>query len=128
MTFGSKSKQCGFSLVGLIFVLAILAMIAVLAMKVVPTVIEYNSIRKAIVVAKGAGETVRDIQSSFDKQAEVGYIESITGKDLEITKNGGDIDVSFAYQKKIPLFGPASLVLDYAGTTAKTVAAKKTIE
>jgi type II secretory pathway pseudopilin PulG len=128
MTFGSKSKQNGLSLVGLIFVLAILAMIAVLAMKVVPTVIEYNSIRKAIVVARGAGETVRDIQSSFDKQAEVGYIESITGKDLEITKNGGDIDVSFAYQKKIPLFGPASLVLDYAGTTAKTVAAKKTID
>jgi len=128
MTFGSISKQRGVSLVGLIFVLAILAMIAVLGMKVLPTVVEYNSIRKAIVTAKGAGETVRDIQNSFDKQAEVGYIESITGKDLEITKNGGEIEVSFAYQKKIPLFGPASLVLDYAGSTAKTTAAKKTIE
>jgi Tfp pilus assembly major pilin PilA len=124
MTFGSKSHQRGVSLVGLIFVLAILAMIAVLAMKVVPTVIEYNSIRKAIMSAKGAGETVREIQNSFDKQAEVGYIESISGKDLEITKNGSEIDVSFAYQKKIPLFGPASLVIDYAGSTAKTAAVK----
>jgi Tfp pilus assembly major pilin PilA len=128
MTFGSKFNQRGVSLVGLIFVLGILAMIAVLAMKVVPTVLEYNTIQKAIVTAKGSGQTVREIQSSFDKQAEVGYIESISGKDLEITKAGSEIEVSFAYQKKIPLFGPASLVLDYAGTTAKTAAVKKTIE
>jgi hypothetical protein len=127
MNHRTQYAQRGLSLVGLIFILAIVAMIAVLGMKLVPTVIEYSSIRKAIVSAKTSGSTVREIQSSFDRQATVGYIDAITGKDLEISKIGNEIEVSFAYQKKIPLFGPASLLIEYAGTTAKT-AATKTIE
>ena len=120
-----KAKQSGLSLVGLIFVLVIIGLIAVVAMKVFPTVSEYMSIKKAIVTAKASGTTAAAIKGSFDKQAEVGYIEAISGKDLEISKNGDEMEVSFSYQKKIPLFGPASLVLDYEGTTAKTPVATK---
>jgi len=95
-------------------------------MKVVPTVIEYTSIKKAISVAKNGGTTANEIQSTFDKQADVGYITSITGKDLVITRDNGEIEVSFSYQKKIPLFGPATLLLEYEGTTAKSgISAKK---
>jgi hypothetical protein len=86
---------------------------------VTPTVAEYFSIKKAIATAKASGSTVREIQSAFDKQVNVDYIDSISSKDLEITKNGEDIEVSFAYQKKIPLVGPTSLLIDYAGSTAK---------
>jgi hypothetical protein len=114
-----KNRQEGVSLVGLIFIIAVLGMIAVLALKVTQTVAEYFSIKKAIATAKASGSTVREIQSAFDKQANVGYIDSISSKDLEITKNGEDIEVSFAYQKKIPLVGPTSLLIDYAGSTAK---------
>ena len=127
MNHRTRNGQRGLSLVGLIFVLAIVAMIAVLGMKVVPTAVEYSSIRKAIVSAKASGTTVREIQSAFDRQASAGYIDAISGHDLEISKIGNEFEVSFAYQKKIPLFGPASLLLEYAGTTAKT-AVTKTIE
>lgn len=120
MKLRSKYRQAGLSLSGLIAGLVILAVIAVLAMKIAPTVTEYMAIKKAIATAKTAGTSVREIQSSFDKQAEVGYISSISSKDLEIVKNGDDIEISFAYQKKIPLVGPASLLLDYSGSTATT--------
>jgi type II secretory pathway pseudopilin PulG len=114
----SKVGQRGISLVGLIFVLAILAMIGVLALKVVPTVTEFMSIKKAIIVAKAAGQSIPEIRASFDKQADVGYIESIAGKDLDIVKTADGFEISFAYEKKIPLVGPASLALDYQGSTA----------
>jgi hypothetical protein len=118
----SKTKigQRGLSLTGLIFVLFGLGLVAVLALKVFPTVSEYIAIKKAIAGAKAAGSTVAEVRTSFDKQAEVGYIESISGKDLEVIKNGDVFDVSFAYQKVIPLAGPASLLIDYEGTTAAT--------
>jgi type II secretory pathway pseudopilin PulG len=111
----------------LIVVLAVIGMIAVLGMKVAPTVVEYNSIKKAIVSAKSAGTTVREIQASFDRQADVGYIESIHGKDLDISKDGEQLEVSFAYEKRIPLFAPVSLLIDYSGTTANK-STKKTVE
>jgi hypothetical protein len=99
-------------------------MFAVLGAKVVPTVVEYNSIKKAIVSAKAAGSTAREIQAAFDRQADVGYIESIHGKDLDISKDGNEVEVSFAYEKRIPLFEPVSLVIDYSGSTANKLTRK----
>ena len=118
-------RQSGISLIGLILSLGILAMIAVFGMKVVPTVIEYLSIKKAIVAAQKAGTTVKEIQVSFDKAAEIGYFDAVAGKDLSIVRNGEVMDVSFAYSKKIPLFGPASLLMEYEATTAKSGAVTK---
>ena len=99
-----------------------------LGMKVGPTVIEYTSIKKAIASAKQAGPAPHDIRVAFDKQADVSYITSISGKDLQITGSGDDVVVSFSYEKKIPLFGPASLLLDYEGTTARNGVVAKPAE
>ncbi|CAN5746124.1 hypothetical protein BH11PSE12_BH11PSE12_07400 [soil metagenome] len=118
-------RQRGISLTGLILTLGVLVFIAMLAAKVVPTVIEFMSIKKAMHTAKQSGTTVREIQMSFDKQKEAGYFDAISGRDLSIIKNGADIEVSFAYTKKIPLFGPASLLFEYTDTTAKSGAATK---
>lgn len=114
------TSQRGLTLVSLIFLLATLGAIAVLALKVSPTVIEYFSIKKAVTAAKANGNTVRDIQSAFDLQTNVGYIESISGKDLDIVKTESGFDVGFAYPKRIELGGPVSLLIEYEWSTAKT--------
>lgn len=113
-------RQQGLSLVGFIFVIAIVALIAVLGMKVVPTVVEYVGVKKAITAAKNAGSTPAEIRASFDKQADTGYIESVSGKDLQITKTNDGFDVGVAYEKRIALIGPASLVIDYVAGTGVT--------
>jgi len=112
-------QQAGISLVGLIVVLAILGFLGVLAMKIVPTYSEYRAISAAIVKAKSAGNTAAAIQDSFNRSAEVNYISTISGRDLIISRENGEVEVSFAYEKKIPLFGPASLLLEYSGSTSK---------
>lgn len=123
----SSGRQRGITLIGLIFVLAILGAIGVLGLKVVPTVVEYFSIKKAVASARTAGSTPTEIRAAFDRQTDVGYIDSIAGKDLDIVKDGDGYEISFAYPKKIPLFGPASLLIEYAGTTAKP-ANRKTLQ
>lgn len=112
-------KQRGLSLVGFLFVIVIVALLAVLGMKVVPSVVEYVAIKRAITNAKHAGSSPGEIKASFDKQRDAAYIESVTGKDLEVTKTEAGYDVDVSYQKKIELFGPASLVLDYEATTRR---------
>ena len=112
-------KQRGVSLFGLIVALIIFGLIAVMGMKIVPAVVEYRGILKAIEEAKNSGTTVMEIRQSYDRRAEVGYLESIRGYDLEIAKVDSEFEVSFAYEKKIPLVGPASLLLEFSGTTAK---------
>ena len=121
-------SQRGITLVGLIFVVGILAVLGVVAMKVVPTVLEFQAVKRAIMSVRTAGTTPKDIQNAFDKQANVSYIESITGKDLVIVRNGTAFDISFSYNKKIPLVGPASILMEYEGTTVTSAAPKKVIE
>ena len=115
MKVWSKKKQAGISVTGLILTLLVGFFVAILGLRVVPSVTEYMAVKKAIFSAKSAGNTPQEIRAAFDRQAEVGYIQSISSKDLDITK---DNDVSFSYQKVIHLAGPASLVLDYEGSTA----------
>jgi len=127
MNSRTKQTQRGITLVGLIFVLAMVGLIGVLGLKVFPTVVEFMSIKKAMIAAKAAGNTPTEIKTSFDKQATTGYIESVSSKDLQFSKGGDQIDVSIAYQKKIPLFGPASLLLEYEATTASGVHRKPAV-
>lgn len=119
MKLQQSQRQQGVSLVGLIVILALLSMVAMLLMKVVPVIVEYRSIKDAIVVAKAAGPAAKDIQDSFSKQRISGYFDAISSNDLEITRNGNEVEVSFAYKKEIPLVGPASLLFNFEGTTAR---------
>jgi Tfp pilus assembly protein PilX len=121
-----RRTQCGLSMIGFLFVLIILALAAVLGMKIVPTVTEYSAIKRAIMTAAASGTSAREIQLSFDKQRDVNYIDSVSGKDLEITKTADGFEVTVAYEKKIPLVGPASLVIDYvASNVSKPTVAKQ---
>jgi type II secretory pathway pseudopilin PulG len=101
MQRGSLRRQQGITLVGLIVMLSLFGVFAVLGLKVVPTVIEFMSIKKAIVAAK-----------------------AISSKDLDVVKDGDELDIIVAYQKKIPLIGPTWLLIDYSATTVKGVASK----
>ena len=111
--------ESGMSLSGLIFVLAVLGVAAVGAMKVFPTFIEYRAVKAAIGVAKASGGSMREMQQSFVKNADINQVDAIGVKDLVFTSDNGETDISFAYQKTIPMAGNVSLLIDYAGTTAK---------
>ena len=109
-----KTRQRGISFLGLIFVGGTLAIAGVIAAQIFPTYVEYQAISKA--AGKSAqGSTVAEVRSLFDKQAAVDDFKAITGKDIEVTKEGDKIVVSFAYQREIHLTGPAYLTLKYAG-------------
>jgi Tfp pilus assembly major pilin PilA len=109
-----KPRQRGFSLLGMLFVVGILACLGVLAAQAFPTVLEYQAVLKAVQKAS-AGNTVGEVKIIFDKAAQIDDINSISGKDLEVTKEGDKVVVKFAYNKEIHMFGPAFLLLKYVG-------------
>jgi hypothetical protein len=114
-----KKQQHGLSLIGLLFVGIVLAFTGVVGAQVVPTLIEYQAISKAVNKVAAASTTVAEVRSSFDKAQQIDDFKAISGKDLDVTKNGDKVVVSFAYEKEIHLGGPAYLLLKYAGTSAK---------
>lgn len=116
--FKGASSQRGISFLGLLFLGVIIAFLAIVGAKVVPTATEFMSIQKAAKKAAADGDTVPSVRAAFDRTASVDYITSISGKDLDITKDGDTIVVNFAYDKEIALFGPAYLLIKYRGSSA----------
>lgn len=114
MSVQFKARQRGLSLISMLFVGGFLAVIGVVGAQVFPTAVEYFAISKAVNKAKEGG-TVDEVRRIFDRQTEVDTIKSITGKDLEISKEGDKVVVAFAYQREIHLAGPAWLLLKYEG-------------
>lgn len=109
-----KSAQRGISFIGLVFVAVVLGATGVVLAQVFPTVLEYQAILKAVKKAS-EGNTVPEVRLIFDKATSIDAISSISGKDLEVTKEGEKVVVSFAYQREIHLAGPAYLTLKYTG-------------
>jgi hypothetical protein len=115
---GGQSTQKGLSFVGFLIVAAVVVFFAIVGMKVVPTVLEYSAIQRAVKKsAQDGGDTPTSIRAKFDQFGAVDDISSIKGTDLDITKQNGEVVVAFKYEKKIPLFGPASIVIDYEGSS-----------
>jgi predicted transcriptional regulator len=109
-----RSRQRGISFLGLLFVGGILAVTGVVAAQVFPTFVEYQAVVKAVQKASG-GSSVPEVRTIFDKAADIDNVKSIKGKDLEVTKDGDKVVVSFAYEREIHLAGPAYLTLKYNG-------------
>jgi hypothetical protein len=114
---GSIRRQRGLSLIGLFLVGIIVVGLIALGFKVVPAVVEYIAIERAVQKIKNEGSTVRELQAAFDRHATIDDITSIRSTDLDITKEGDRIVISYAYAKKVPITDNVSLVIDFSGTT-----------
>jgi hypothetical protein len=111
-----KSRQKGVSPITVIFILAVLGLVGAMVMQAFPSIVEYQAALKAINKAKDEG-SVAEIRKAFDRAADINNITSISGKDLEISKDGDNTVVSFSYNKEFHMFGPAYLLLKYEGTS-----------
>jgi hypothetical protein len=109
--------QRGVSLIGLLFWAIIIGFIGYVAVRVLPTLNEYFTIQSAVnKIAAAKPTTVGEVRAQFDKQKDIEYsIGSISGKDLDITKENDRIVIRFAYDKELELIPPVFLLIKYEG-------------
>lgn len=115
--FNQPGRQSGLSLIGLLFVGAIVVFLLVIGFKLVPAVTEYIAIEKAVQKLRREGTTVAEIRREFENYVIIDDIKSIGAKDLDITKENDRIVISYAYSYQVPILDNVRLVIDFSGTT-----------
>ncbi len=118
MLWRTDRAQRGMSLIGLLCTLIVMGAAGLMVLRAGPGLLEYWAIKKAVVAAAAMSDTPAELRESYDRMASVGFIDTLQGKDLRVSGRGKDMQVSFSYEKKIPLFGPTSLLINYQGSTA----------
>ncbi|WP_291516674.1 DUF4845 domain-containing protein [Acidovorax sp.] len=111
-----RSRQRGLSFFGLVFAGVFAVAVFAIGGQSLPIYLEYLSAKKAMDKAK-VETTVPGIRAAFDRAATIDDIRSIQGKDLEVTKRGDQVVVSFKYSREIALAGPAYLVYRFEAQT-----------
>ena len=112
----SRSHQRGLSFFGLVFIGVIAVGVFAVGGQSIPIFVEYTAAKKALEKAK-VETTVPGVRAAFDRAAAIDDITSIKGSDLEVTKRGDKVVVSFKYSREIALAGPAYLVYRFEAQT-----------
>jgi hypothetical protein len=109
----------GITLIGLLFWAILIGFFAYILVKALPTVNEYATIQRAVSkIAKEGPNTVPEIRAAFERQKEIEYsITSISGKDLQITKENDEVVIRFAYDKELEIISPVYLLIKYEGSS-----------
>jgi hypothetical protein len=117
-----RNHQLGVSLIGLIVGAVILIFVLLLGMKALPPYMEYFTAKKLITQIANEQRTgsVGDIRKSWQLKTAIEDVPSVNDKELEITKEGGEVVISFAYRKEVPLFVNVGLYFDFAASSKAT--------
>ncbi|WP_370565032.1 DUF4845 domain-containing protein [Cupriavidus sp. UME77] len=113
-----RYKVRGFSLGSLLIVILIVGGIVIPAVRAIPSLLEYFSVKRAISYAKQQASNKREVADYFAKQAQIDRITAVRSDDLDIHEddNGTIRSVGFSYRNEVPLYGPLSLMITYSGT------------
>jgi Domain of unknown function (DUF4845) len=107
--------------IGIFLLLILVVFAALIGMRVTPAYIEYFAIKKAVAAVSQNSDlssaSVADIRKAFELRQAIDDFTAVGPKDIEISKDGNELIISFAYEKRIPLFYNVSLLIDFAGSS-----------
>jgi hypothetical protein len=114
-----KSKQSGVTLIGFLFIMAIVAFLGYMAMKLLPSYSEYMGVVKAMnqVASEGTnGKTLDDIRRGLMFKMGFQYVDDATIKPADITIKrdaGGASQLQVSYDKEIPFMYNIDFLLHF---------------
>jgi hypothetical protein len=113
--------QKGFTLASLMFLLMLAGFSALVAMKTVPTYIDYYAVQKSlenILRDVGTDKTTLELRTTFDARMNVNSIYNVKSSDLEISRDNGMLTLTVPVSSKKHLAGGISVSVDLVATAS----------
>jgi hypothetical protein len=115
-------KQQGATVVGMLFIAALVGSGLVLAAKLVPAYIEFMSVKKILSSMATSGDlktmSPKEIENSFFKRADVGDVKNVKPEDLTVSREGNQSVVTVEYSVKVPVVANVSACIDFSASSS----------
>ncbi len=118
----SRHRQSGLTIIGFVLVAAIVLSIAMIGFRVLPSYIEYFSVEKTLkqtLMNAPDNATIAKLRSDFDVKASADYIDSVRGRDLELTREGNELVLTASWNSQLHLVGNVSILLEFEASARK---------
>lgn len=119
-----KSKQSGVTLIGFLFIMAIVGFFGYMAMKLLPSYSEFMGVTKAMnqLATEGTnGKTLDDLRRGLMFKMGFQYVDDATIKPSDITVKrdaGGTSQLQVVYDKRIPFMYNIDFLLHFEKSVA----------
>ncbi len=117
-----RKHERGLSMIGFLFVAALVVFFVMIGFRLTPAYIEHYSVQKALEQALADTKdlnSMAEIRAAFQKRADAGYIESVTAKDVDVVKTRSEVTASATWTRKLHLVGNVSLFLDFDASATR---------
>ncbi|AMC33985.1 DUF4845 domain-containing protein [Janthinobacterium sp. B9-8] len=109
------NRQRGLSFGTFLMLSIVLVVAAITVLKVVPTYVEYFTVKKAIerTVKEYGAQPPAAIKEGFMRQASVDNIRDISASELQVTQVSSGTTISLSYERVVPVVGNMSLLFAF---------------
>jgi Tfp pilus assembly major pilin PilA len=117
----NPSRQRGLSMLGFLFVAAVVLVVALLSFRMIPAYIEYFTIQKALdgALADSNDLSTATIRKAMDRRLSADYADAVTAKDVEVTKLGNVVTASVSWEKRLPVVKNISILLEFDASASR---------
>ena len=108
-------------MIGFLFVAAVLLIVALLAFRMIPSYIEYYTVQKALegALAETNDPTLLTVRRSVDRKLSADFVDSVTSKDVQVSKSGNVITAYATWEKRLPLVHNVSLLMEFNASATR---------
>lgn len=118
----AMKKQLGATVVGMLFIAALVGSGLILVAKLVPAYLEFVSVKKILSSMATSGDlktmSPKELQASFFKRADVGDIKNVKPEDLTISRDGNLSVIAVEYSVKVPVAANISACMDFTASSS----------
>ena len=115
-------KQQGATVVGMLFIAALVGSGLILAAKLVPAYLEFMSVKKILSSMAASGDlksmSPKELQASFFKRADVSDVKNVKAEDMTISREGNQSVVTVEYSVKVPVVANVSACMDFIASSS----------
>lgn len=118
----NRQRQGGLSIVGFMFVAAVVVIAVMIGFRMVPAYVEWMTVQKILAKTleeSKEGFSLYQFRRDFDRRAGADYIDSVRASDVTVTKEGNDLVANASWTRTLHLIGNVSLLLEFEATAKK---------
>lgn len=110
----TANAQRGMTLIGWLFLLAVIGFLAIIALRLTPGYMEYFTIAQAMEQAhtqSSPESTIAQVREALLKRFVINNVKTIRAHDIKITRVDGEFTLSVAYEYRTPIVGNVDAIL-----------------
>jgi hypothetical protein len=114
-----RQRQRGITFIGMVFLVSFIGLFVFAAVRLTPVYLEYMNVVKALESVKAdaaGGGTAVVLQRAIERQFDIDNVHSITPKDIEFSRDNGELTVHAAYDAYTPFIANVGFLVHFDKT------------